>query len=773
MYNLIVEYLFGKDLIMLAFAVFFINCLIRGAVLKRNGKSRLLTFVPILGEYNLFKIAGYDFFTYCLSKSIYLLVIPLVAQSKWLIYVYSILSVILYVYYKFVVRYKVTKKTFKTGNLAPVLAMFEQNIVWLILLIFADDNIGNDTTPQEEKTEKQNDNKKTKGVLKSMISCFKELAFFTKNERNKVVATLLAITLLFQVMPISYSYADSNNLSTFEFHGFEKALSGSSIINAKEDLEYYGLTFNKSKTKEAVITKEIKSLENAGYKYIEGYVESEEHYKDRTKNQTALKDYLVCYKFEPPFVASFDHDCNEFLVLTRKFSADPYAGRDGNVFSIEYLNTDSIDYRYWNSCEPLFFACTECSRFFVSNTAVLLDDYSAEIRQMPYKSKSYKEVENQVSDYNNEDSDEELNLNGYYDDDEELKTLEESMLNDFYKAYEKQDKQIANNALYKVQNAFGSAQVVADITEIALSIGIPEAGVAIDIVKGLSAVIIATNSFEENGDSRTTAISKAVYYVLKDYAVTEVMSAVSLGLLSKVSKVTKKMGIFDNYSDDIIDKATKILDSKVSSKKIAENVFEELKEKTSKIIKKSVKDNFTGKQIVNEVYENNNINKKIFRKVITDESIETAIERKKRNLLTYSSIDGKMYKELRDGLDSGDAGERALAKIINGVDVQNHKSMNVTFKDSKTGKIITERRIIDHFDERNQIAYESKVGYVTKSSFVRKQIAKDIELLKTRQLNKVEWHFFRSSKTGKCGPSKALEKYLEDNGIKVVIHDYD
>ncbi|ETA66628.1 SpvB family protein [Methanolobus tindarius DSM 2278] len=37
--------------------------------------------------------------------------------------------------------------------------------------------------------------------------------------------------------------------------------------------------------------------------------------------------------------------------------------------------------------------------------------------------------------------------------------------------------------------------------------------------------------------------------------------------------------------------------------------------------------------------------------------------------------------------------------------------------------------------------------------------------------NGVEWHFYRSGKTGKIGPSTPLRQMLEDNGIKVVIHD--
>lgn len=37
--------------------------------------------------------------------------------------------------------------------------------------------------------------------------------------------------------------------------------------------------------------------------------------------------------------------------------------------------------------------------------------------------------------------------------------------------------------------------------------------------------------------------------------------------------------------------------------------------------------------------------------------------------------------------------------------------------------------------------------------------------------SKVEWHFYRSPKTGKVGPSKPLKKTLDDAGIGVEIYE--
>lgn len=50
------------------------------------------------------------------------------------------------------------------------------------------------------------------------------------------------------------------------------------------------------------------------------------------------------------------------------------------------------------------------------------------------------------------------------------------------------------------------------------------------------------------------------------------------------------------------------------------------------------------------------------------------------------------------------------------------------------------------------------------------QVAKDVELLVTGQVERYEWHFFTSPVTGKIGPTEALFELLDQNGIKVMFH---
>ncbi len=79
------------------------------------------------------------------------------------------------------------------------------------------------------------------------------------------------------------------------------------------------------------------------------------------------------------------------------------------------------------------------------------------------------------------------------------------------------------------------------------------------------------------------------------------------------------------------------------------------------------------------------------------------------------------------------------------------------------------RRVIDNLTEVGT-SQESKVGRVSNSSSIKRQVAKDVELLNTSNngINRVEWHFF-SGKTG-IGPSKNLIQNLETNNIPYFIH---
>lgn len=69
------------------------------------------------------------------------------------------------------------------------------------------------------------------------------------------------------------------------------------------------------------------------------------------------------------------------------------------------------------------------------------------------------------------------------------------------------------------------------------------------------------------------------------------------------------------------------------------------------------------------------------------------------------------------------------------------------------------------------MAHESKVGYTSLTKkIIGKQIQKDALLLKKGIIKGSQWHFFRSPVTAKIGPTRPLQKALEDAGIRIVIH---
>lgn len=68
------------------------------------------------------------------------------------------------------------------------------------------------------------------------------------------------------------------------------------------------------------------------------------------------------------------------------------------------------------------------------------------------------------------------------------------------------------------------------------------------------------------------------------------------------------------------------------------------------------------------------------------------------------------------------------------------------------------------------IANEAKVGYQSLTPSIQMQIAKDLELIQTQQIQGATWHFFKSPVTGLSGPSQPLLNALRQNGINVIIH---
>ena len=79
-------------------------------------------------------------------------------------------------------------------------------------------------------------------------------------------------------------------------------------------------------------------------------------------------------------------------------------------------------------------------------------------------------------------------------------------------------------------------------------------------------------------------------------------------------------------------------------------------------------------------------------------------------------------------------------------------------------------RIADGFNSTTRTIYESKYGRASLSEFIKTEIKRDSILLKNKQVDSVEWHFFVSETTGKGGPTKPLLEALLEAGIKVVYH---
>lgn len=65
------------------------------------------------------------------------------------------------------------------------------------------------------------------------------------------------------------------------------------------------------------------------------------------------------------------------------------------------------------------------------------------------------------------------------------------------------------------------------------------------------------------------------------------------------------------------------------------------------------------------------------------------------------------------------------------------------------------------------IAIESKVGRTSLDSRIRKELARDVKMLRSGQVDRVVWEFSESAKTGRVGPTPALREKLEKFGIEI------
>jgi RHS repeat-associated protein len=114
--------------------------------------------------------------------------------------------------------------------------------------------------------------------------------------------------------------------------------------------------------------------------------------------------------------------------------------------------------------------------------------------------------------------------------------------------------------------------------------------------------------------------------------------------------------------------------------------------------------------------------------------------------IPYASKGAKAYQWTANTL--GKIGEKTVQGLYGGA--------KKTFT-TLTGKT----RFVDIFSKG--VAYESKVGYKSATEFIKKQFAKDLELLaEGGEVKEVIWTFMKSPKTGQVGASKPLLKMFED-----------
>lgn len=80
----------------------------------------------------------------------------------------------------------------------------------------------------------------------------------------------------------------------------------------------------------------------------------------------------------------------------------------------------------------------------------------------------------------------------------------------------------------------------------------------------------------------------------------------------------------------------------------------------------------------------------------------------------------------------------------------------------------THGRFIDVLADK--VAHESKVGYVTLTPGIMKQIQTDAHFVRTGVITESHWHFYPSGITGQMGASKQVLDLLEAEGIKFTNH---
>ena len=80
-------------------------------------------------------------------------------------------------------------------------------------------------------------------------------------------------------------------------------------------------------------------------------------------------------------------------------------------------------------------------------------------------------------------------------------------------------------------------------------------------------------------------------------------------------------------------------------------------------------------------------------------------------------------------------------------------------------------RRIDVFPEGPiRMGIETKVGRTSLKKDVRRQLAREVKLFRSKQLETTRWEFFKSKVKGEVGPTGPLLDKLEKLGIDVAIY---
>ncbi|MDE6580965.1 MAG: DUF4225 domain-containing protein, partial [Duncaniella sp.] len=126
----------------------------------------------------------------------------------------------------------------------------------------------------------------------------------------------------------------------------------------------------------------------------------------------------------------------------------------------------------------------------------------------------------------------------------------------------------------------------------------------------------------------------------------------------------------------------------------------------------------------------------------------------------------------------GKIGSTATAKIAKTTNVRNNYRngkaaeravIDATAGEPKRFNTDLGRRDVDVHVSETRTAIEDKTGEVCLSPRIQSQANKDISLLKSGQVNSVQWQFYPSPITGKVGPTKPLEQFLQQNNIGITI----